>query len=327
MKYFRKENVALEEKIDSYFEAIEKYNREHFEGKLSVMLLGSLSRGEATWVKDGENDKMLSDIEYFTIYPDGFIAFSEYNEMCERAKNEVFGNQKSSLFHIDNTFVKKEALCYMERKLITYDAKCMGKTVVGEDCIKLLPEITIENINLCDIKDILTHRIFYVLYYGKEMRENGKTEEYKYLLSKNSLDLMTVILAHYGKIASGFVKRFEIIKDLDIPEEWKNYFAYCLSVKLSEPVENSYAVNEMENIFIEIVEFLHKNFKVPLKNVLLNRRHVLKRRMGIVKRAIKYCFIPRFRHLKGLIKIYDKDKVLKEINIKNNLIINGYPII
>ena len=200
MKYFRKENVALEEKIDSYFERIEKYNREHFEGKLSVMLLGSLSRGEATWVKDGENDKMLSDIEYFTIYPDGFMAFSEYNEMCERAKNEVFGNQKSSLFHIDNTFVKKEALCYMERKLITYDAKCMGKTVVGEDCVKLLPEITIENINLCDIKDILTHRIFYVLYYGKEMGEKGKTEEYKYLLSKNSLDLMTVILAITEKL-------------------------------------------------------------------------------------------------------------------------------
>ena len=225
MKYFRRENEALERAIDSYFESLSRYNDEHFEGKLSVMLLGSLSRGEATWVKDGENDKMLSDIEYFTIYPEGFAAFDEYNEICERAKNEAFGNQKSSLFHIDNTFVRKEALPNMERKLITYDAKCMGKTVVGEDCVKLLPEITPENINLFDIKDILTHRVFYVLYYGKEMRENGKTEEYKYLLSKNSLDLMTVILAHYGILASGFIKRYEMIEELPVSEEWKKYFS------------------------------------------------------------------------------------------------------
>ena len=327
MKYFRRENEALERAIDSYFESLSRYNDEHFEGKLSVMLLGSLSRGEATWVKDGENDKMLSDIEYFTIYPEGFTAFDEYNEMCEKAKNEAFGNQKSSLFHIDNPFVRKEALNNMERKLITYDAKCMGKTVVGEDCVKLLPEITVENINLFDIKDILTHRVFYVLYYGKEMREMNKEDEYKYLLAKNSLDLMTVILVGRGILASGFIKRYEIIKTLDISAEWKAYFGYCLSLKLSEYSGCYYTVNEMEGIFIEIVKSLSKSFKIPFNNVRLNRRRIVKRRLGIVKRALKYRFIPRCGHLKHLIKVFEKDKVLKAKNIKNNLILNGYPII
>ena len=327
MKYFRRENEALERAIDSYFESLSRYNDEHFEGKLSVMLLGSLSRGEATWVKDGENDKMLSDIEYFTIYPEGFAAFDEYNEICERAKNEAFGNQKSSLFHIDNTFVRRGALPNMERKLITYDAKCMGKTVVGEDCVKFLPEITVENINLFDIKDILTHRVFYVLYYGKEMREKNKEDEYKYLLAKNSLDLMTVILVERGILASGFIKRYEIIKTLDISAEWKDYFGYCLSLKLSEDSEYSYTVKDMEGIFIEIVKKLAKSFKIPLKNIVLNKKRVARRLMGMAKRALKYRFIPYFGHLKHLIKIFEKDKELKTKNIKNNLIINGYPII
>ncbi len=327
MKYFRKENVALEEKIDSYFEAIEKYNKEHFEGMLSVILLGSLSRGEATWTEEGEVVKMLSDIEYFTVYPEGFTGFSEYEKICKEAEKTIFGDQSSALFHIDNTFVKKEALCHMERKLITYDARCMGKTVVGEDCIRFLPEITIENINLFDIKDILTHRIFYVLYYGKEMRENGKTEEYKYLLAKNSLDLMTVILVDRGILASGFIKRFEIIKDLPINEEWKRYFEFCLSLKLSEECEYSYTAEEMEGVFIEIVKGLSKSFKIPFKNIILNKKRVLRRFMGMAKRAIKYRFIPCYGHLKRLVEIYENDKILKERDIRNNLIINGYPIL
>ena len=94
-----------------------------------------------------------------------------------------------------------------------------------------------------------------------------------------------------------------------------------------ESVENSYAIKEMENIFIEIVKFLYKNFNVPFKNVLLNRRHVLKRRMGMMKRAVKYRFTPRFGHLKHLIKSFENDKVLDTRTIKNNLILNGYPVI
>ena len=57
----------------------------------------------------------------------------------------------SLLFHIDNTYVCRE-LPDLERKLLTFDARNMGITVVGEDFKNLIPEIDIHNINYYDLK-------------------------------------------------------------------------------------------------------------------------------------------------------------------------------
>ena len=51
MKYFYRENPELEQKIDEFFRALSRYNDTHYNGELSIILLGSLSRGEATWLE------------------------------------------------------------------------------------------------------------------------------------------------------------------------------------------------------------------------------------------------------------------------------------
>lgn len=325
MAYFYKENPPLEAQVNRYFARLSEYNDTYCGGKLSILLLGSLSRGEGTWQPTDTGARMLSDIEYFTIYPDGFDGFDAFTDYAKEVQREVFADQDSTLFHIDNTFVAHGALPRMERKLLTYDAIRMGKTVVGEDCVPLLPDITLDNINLCDIRDILTHRVFSVLHYGLPMKREGDMDGYRYSLAKNSLDLMTVLLVSHDVLESGFIRRLELVQSLPIEERTKEYFAYCLSVKLSSECAYTFTIEEMEELFLHLLKDLSHSFHVPLKNVWRNRRAVLRRRLGMVKRALRYRHLPRCGHLKRLIASFEKKLPLTYRQLNDNLIINGYP--
>ena len=171
MEYFYTNNVDLCKKIDDFFSSIEKANKEQFDGKISIILLGSLSRGEGTWKMVGDYPILLSDIEFLTIFENGFKRFSEYENLLAKSKTKFFANQSSELFKIDNSYVKNNKLSKMEKKLLIYDAKIFGKTMVGSNYLELLPDVTIDNINLNDIYEILVHRLFSVLYYGNKLRK------------------------------------------------------------------------------------------------------------------------------------------------------------
>lgn len=326
MNYFHKEHPALRSAVDRFFAELGTYNELYCGGKLSVILLGSLSRGEATWIETDAGAAMLSDIEFFTVYDQGFEDFAAFDRAIRAAAEQAFPDQTSSLFHIDNTYVCREHLGRMERKLLTYDAKQMGKTVVGPDAVCLLPQITLENINLWDIRDILTHRMFSVLYYGLPLKNRGEQTQYRYCLAKNSLDLMTVLLCRHGLLASGFGNRLELVKQLPVQERIKDYFSYCLAVKLGQDQAEAFTTREMEELFLELVKNLRRQFRIPLKNTLRNAKYVVRRVLGIAKRAIKYKHIPRPGHLKALIGSFEQKQLLTKKDLKNNLVLNGYPL-
>ena len=327
MNYFYKENQALQEAIDAYFAQLSAYNDEHFHGELSIILLGSLSRGEATWIRTDDGPVMVSDIEFFTVYPEGFTAFRQFDDAMADAVRRVFPEQTCALFHIDNTYVCRTRLPGMERKLLTDDAQMRGRTVMGQDDLPRLPRITLENINHWDIRDILTHRVFSVLYYGLPMKHKGQMEQYRYSLAKNSLDLMTVMLVAHGQLASGFINRLELVRRLPVEERVKSYFAYCLSLKLGTDGVPGCTVEEMEQMFISLVRELDKQFRVPVRNTVMNRRHVTRRLLGMSKRAVKYKHLPRRGQLKRLTRRLEQNQILTRQDLMDNLVKNGYPVI
>lgn len=326
MKYFHKDNPQLQAAIDGYFAALADYNDTHFDGCLSVLLLGSLSRGEATWVETESGPVMVSDIEFFVVHPDDFDRFAKFDAVMEEAAKTHFTAAKTSLFHIDTGYVSRGQLPRMERKLLTFDAMNMGKTVVGQDVVGLLPHITLDNVNLMDIRDILTHRTFSVLYYGLPLKAEGKTEQYRYSIAKNSLDLMTVLLVSHGQLISGFANRLEQVRQLPIDPAIKNYFGYCLSLKLQTDCDTAYSVEEMETLFLQIVKDLQNRFRVPLKNRFINAKFVTRRYLGMLKRALRYRHLPAAGHLGRLVRQYEEKRPLTETQLRDNLVINGYPL-
>ena len=329
MKYFYKTNDILETAIDSFFSILNKANDEKYSGELSILLLGSLSRGEATWTYVDDRITLLSDIEFITFYPKGFSDFSAFDCDIKKAAALIEEKMGSSLFHIDNTWIKKEKIGSLERKLLIFDAQEMGVTVIGEDMKGQLPLINITNINLEDIWDIIVHRIFSVLYYGSKLSHTNDCYEYRYLIAKNSLDLMTVLLVKNGRLISGFKNRINEIKKLHISDENVLFFEYCLSVKFGSEASGYFQVDEMIQIFIKLCEDLYNEFKIPLRNKIRNWRVILRRHAGMIKRSliIKHISYTRVKHLGRLLSTIKENKELDNIDIVNNYILNGYPIL
>ena len=329
MSYFYVENKFLEFKIDSFFKKLSILNSTHFNGELSILLLGSMSRGEATWKKTNNGYELLSDIEFFTVFPDDFTEFKMFEDQIQKIGKELFNFQKSPLFHIDNTFININKLGKLEKKLITYDAIYYGKTVVGKDVISKLPEVDLHTINFIDIHDILIHRAFSVLYYGNKLKENQSFDEYKYSLAKNSLDLMVVYLIEKGYLISGFVNRFDMLKNLEVEEEFLDYLKYCLDIKLCIDSIEVYTIDEMEKIFVKYLIKLDKDFKYPFHNFLVNKKMIIRRKFGVFKRMVKYKFVPRKTkkmYLYHLISLLENKKAMSKEDILINTIYNGYPL-
>lgn len=328
MKYFWNENQTLTQQVDDFFHKLSAYNQKTFDNNLSVLLLGSMSRGEATWTIEDGISKIISDLEFFTIYPKGFDRKEEFESVLKVISKRCFPNQDSVLFHIDNTWISIEELPKLPRKVITYDAMNMGKIVVGDTTLlNRLPKTTLRNINREDIWDIMVHRIFYVLYYGHILRSKGKIEEYRYTIAKNSLDLMTVILACNGILNSGFYNKLESIKNTTINAGYKEYLSYCLDIKLNNKPEQEYSIEDMENIFISLIIYCKANFRVGVYNRILNAKYIIKRRIGILKRMVK---LKQFSYgrksfLNRLIHVFEQKDTLNSKMIRESYILNSYP--
>lgn len=328
MSYFYRESPLLEEKLFLYFKGLADYNDKYFDGKLSVVLLGSFSRGEGTAIQENGKEILLSDIEFFTVYPDGVLPTKEYEEFIQSYAKEIFFENASSLFHVDNSNLSKSRMHKLEKKLLTYDAVHFGKCVVGENVMHLFPKIDYKNINFYDIRDILTHRVFSVLYYGLPLKAEKREAQYKYSLAKNSLDLMTVLLLEHGILESGFINRYKAVENLDIDDSIKKFFSYCLSLKLREPSKYDFSVEEMEHMFISLVKDLNKCFCFRLGNKLKNTRSILRRRIGILKRAFKHRHLPPSpkKHLNNILSTLEHGQKLTKKEERDNFILNGYPV-
>lgn len=327
MSYFYKENQELEEKVQYFFYLLSKVNKYKYNSEISIILLGSLSRGEGSWMMDENNNTiLLSDIEFLTIHPDNFDEFKEFDKDIKDAAYAAFENEFSALFHIDNSYCLISKMPYLEKKLLIFDAIEMGKTVVGEDRRFLFPKIDVYTINLFDIRDILSHRIFSVLYYGIPLKTEKRIAEYRYSLAKNSLDLMTVILINNDILISGYQEKLAKIKELPIDDSLKRYFEYCLCIKFSVKSKYYFEIEKMEEIFLRLIIVLDDTFRNHYRNCIHNVKSIFRRKLGVLKRGIKVRNIKfsQKKHLHALIIDY-KNEQLRESSIKNNYVLNGYP--
>lgn len=328
--FFWSENKHLETEVKSFFDTIEEYNQKEFNGEISMLLLGSMSRGEASWKTINGVDTIVSDIEVLTHLPHEFSKLERLYQVFEIAKAQCFPDQHSPLFHIDYCVIcDGYNMSKMERKLLTFDANVFAYTVVGKDYKSTMPKVTYSNINMQDIWEVLIHRLFSVLYFGKPLKDAGKIEEYKYNIAKNSLDLMTILLVNHGQLISGFKNRLEAVKKLNISDETKHYFEFCLAIKLSIDCKYSYTITEMESLFIQILEDQNNLFGFHIINYLHNFKNIMKRHAGQLKRALQTKHVPRTQknHLAHMVEIFKNNSHLSQDCITDNFVLNGYPII
>ena len=101
-----------------------------------------------------------------------------------------------------------------------------------------------------------------------------------------------------------------------------------MSIKLSLSCEYTYTIEEMELFFISIVEQQDHDFGCHLSNYFCNIRSIVRRRMGQIKRMLRMKHIPltQHQHLDRMINIFKNGSSINDRVIKDNIVLNGYPL-
>ncbi len=227
-------------------------------GVLSILLLGSAARGELAYAELDGRLEVFSDYE-FLVVTRRRLPTRERQRVAERLAGleREFG-QRNPLFHIDVIFRERHRLHTLPRIIFTYELKANGQVLHGEDVRPLLPEVTLANLDLRNTNEILIKRLWAMLLHTPRRLLYGpltRLEEmvWGYVLSRNALDLTTVLLPHCGVLLPSYGERVKHLAEhygqlglaSRFGEEFPAFLTACLqerqSLHFSESLPYRYA--------------------------------------------------------------------------------------
>lgn len=339
MKYFYQDNEYCIKVVTEYFNKVGMIFFD-LSNSISIILIGSLSRGEGTWKHSDGKYIILSDIEYWIVFDNKEISKSDMNYKIlelEKLNASYKDTMPSVLFHIDFTTMSLSQAKKLPRHLIVFESLTLGKNMVGKEYLGQLRLFHPQEIDPNDIFDILCHRAYSVLTYTIGEKPQLKAYEIKYILSKNILDLFSYYLYSKRLFTAGLTNRNEAMLALKkqgiISNEYYSLFQQCLLIKISPDNSDSTTIEYLSKMFTYLIEIM---FSIDIKKAAMNRnRHVvqnIRENIGRLRRAIlcKRVVIVRKKHLKKMINMIKfqqaNSKEMKSISI-NQFILYGFPIV
>jgi predicted nucleotidyltransferase len=184
----------------------------------TFFLIGSAARGELSILQDESGEvELFSDYEFVIVT----------TKKISRQSGKIFQNQLLSLekqignpnplFHIDVIFRERSRLSALPPTLFVYEFKQNGINLGGPDVRHEIPEVTISNLDLRNTNEILFKRLWAILLHLPRRFLLGGTSTAErrvtgYILSRNALDLTTVLLPQEGILLPTYRQRVERLK-------------------------------------------------------------------------------------------------------------------
>ena len=169
-----------------------------------LILIGSCSRNEETYYLN----EMISDIEYICI-------FDIKNTDTQVVVSQCFDTVKSKYQHvsIDISYYSSFRAKNLPKRFIFFEAKTKGVLIFGEGkFFKEMPNVNLKNLDYFELNDILLHRVYNLSSSIDLINRNPKM--FNYLINRNILDLITVILPYKGFLISGYKDRGEALRSI-----------------------------------------------------------------------------------------------------------------
>lgn len=239
----------------------------------SVLLIGGTSRGELSYCPTDKGLKVFSDYEFLLI-ANGKVQ-KRYKKKLQNYYNTLQNRigSGSPLFHIDFDYISLRKLATLKKTFWTYEVKKTGITIWGKELKDQIPDVTLENLNLKELNEVLIWRLWTIFLYTpaelltQRSISTEREEVFKYVLSKNVLDITTWLLPWEGHLIPSFTKRVAFIKEkyreLDCSsffgEKFPDFLELCLEGKLKLHF-NSDAIGEFYSqsmiYFVKALQYL-----------------------------------------------------------------------
>jgi hypothetical protein len=181
----------------------------------SVLLLGSAARDELSFLcHTGGRIELFSDYE-FLIVTSTRPSHTQLQTLHTRVTElEAQIANPNPLFHIDLMIRERQRLSKLPSIIFTYEMKQNGRLLHGEDVRSEIPEVTLRKLDLRNTNEILYKRLWAILLYLPRRFVLGQMSEPErrvtgYVLSRNALDIPTVLLPHENILLPTYHQRVD----------------------------------------------------------------------------------------------------------------------
>lgn len=236
----------------------------------SMILIGSSSRGEFSFVPGSPCVKLLSDLE-FLVVTDKELSRSS----IEKIRNDLNEIEESvagrtSFFHVDVAIISRRNLGSLPLSFHTYEMKNSGITLQGSDLINEIPDVSVANLDYKELNETIIWRLWALLLHFPVSLTSQKGKEadskYYYLTARNILDITTWALPYEKVLIAGFANRVKYISEhadtlkvlTSLDSKIVDLLESCLRTKLR--FEITYEVREIYGralrIFANALRFL-----------------------------------------------------------------------
>ena len=312
MKYFTVDNLALSSLIDASFRKIDDQLKRNDLERYSLLLIGSFSRGEASWHKIENRIILLSDIEFYFIYENSVNTKIIY-DIIKSCLLDNLNDYTSAFFHIDVSFIPLQKVSKLQKRLINYEAKKFGYVVSGLDYKGRFPDIDVKSINKLDIQNIIFHRAFSHYYYCSSRHDVSEIEKL-YSLSKNALDLINIVLIDQKVLLPGVAQRLKYF--LANHNYFNDFYYTCSKIKFDDDF-SIISYNQALSNYVLLLEDIY--FRYIKKRTLFSLRSYL----GVIKRICVTKKLPLSRK-KTLFLLTNAIKSDCKSEYHNQLLISQY---
>lgn len=260
---------------------VEALNRK---GVLSIMTLGSLPRGELSYrIKNGDLT-LFSDIDLLVI-TEYKLSKEKMNFLSSLLKDLGKKFQPlNPLFDIKIEFFSLQDFKRLPFKVRFYELKETGKVLFGQDLRYMMPKFDINDRDIKDTNSIVLRRLLHMLlYFPKELLEDRKKDFiqdfFKYVVTRNALDIATVLLFQKGICLTTYKEKVEYIvlrsDDFidDFGSDFPAFLTRCLKIKLDMDFNQS---------LISLFEDTLKYFRSLLVYILKNNGVDLGKKEGLL---------------------------------------------
>ena len=195
-------------------EVIEHIINEIDTKEISILLIGSMSRGEASVVAKNGKVMIYSDIDLMAVvdYPERF------REKLEDLSLELTEKYKEVLLsHIDIAPIAKISLKNPPKKIFFYELLNSGKVIFGDDVLQGIKIFDKREIQKNDAKQMVVNRCADLLMYiptEKWLKNENMAKFRAYEISKGILDSCTALLAFEGQMIDSYEKRMRKFMEL-----------------------------------------------------------------------------------------------------------------